>query len=80
MNYDAGDYEASLDKALEAPTTRASASARRERGAASCAASASRLHRGLRHRAVAAVGSLGAGVGLWESAEVRVNPSARSRC
>jgi carbon-monoxide dehydrogenase large subunit len=27
----------------------------------------------------AAVGSLGAGVGFWESAEVRVNPSARSR-
>ena len=32
-----------------------------------------RLHRGLRHRAVSAIGSLGGGVGLWESAEVRVN-------
>ena len=27
-----------------------------------------------------AVGSLGAGVGLWESAEVRVNPTGTSRC
>jgi carbon-monoxide dehydrogenase large subunit len=30
-------------------------------------------HRGLRHCAVEGC-SLGAGVGLWESAEIRVNP------
>ncbi len=76
MCYDAGNYAASLDKALELIDhkgfgLRKSDAARRGR------------MRGLGFSAYieacgiapsAAVGSLGAGVGLWESAEVRVNP------
>ena len=76
MCYDAGDYKASLDKALELSDyknfgVRKAESARRGR------------LRGIGFSAYieacgiapsAAVGSLGAGVGLWESAEVRVNP------
>ena len=75
MCYDAGDYGASLDAALAAsdyagfPARKAEAQARgklRGIGLASyieaCGIAPS-----------AAVGSLGAGVGLWESAEVRVN-------
>lgn len=76
MAYDAGDYEASLSKALEMHdvgglAARKSDSARRGK------------LRGIGYSAYieacgiapsAAVGSLGAGVGLWESAEVRVNP------
>ncbi|MEP9348036.1 xanthine dehydrogenase family protein molybdopterin-binding subunit [Xanthobacter sp. KR7-225] len=77
MNYDAGDYAASLDLALEMadykgfPARRAEAEARGKlRGIGlsnyieACGIAPS-----------AAVGSLGAGVGLWESAEVRVNPT-----
>jgi aerobic carbon-monoxide dehydrogenase large subunit len=76
MCYDAGDYAASLDKALELidykgfPARKAEAARRgRLRGIGfsayieACGIAPS-----------AAVGSLGAGVGLWESAEVRVNP------
>jgi aerobic carbon-monoxide dehydrogenase large subunit len=76
MNYDTGDYEASLNAALgaaryaEFPARRREASARgklRGIGLAcyieACGIAPSQ-----------AVGSLGAGVGLWESAEVRVNP------
>ena len=57
------------------PTTRASARARRPRPPrASCAASASRpISRRAASRLRRRPGSLGAGVGLWESAEVRVN-------
>ena len=75
MMYDAGDYEASLDAALAAAdysgfaARRAEAEARGKKrgiGLASyieaCGIAPSQ-----------AVGSLGAGVGLWESAEVRVN-------
>ncbi len=77
MAYDAGDYAASLDKALEMadyagfPARKAEAAARGKlRGIGlsnyieACGIAPS-----------AAVGSLGAGVGLWESAEVRVNPT-----
>ncbi|MEP9353130.1 xanthine dehydrogenase family protein molybdopterin-binding subunit [Xanthobacter sp. KR7-65] len=77
MCYDAGDYVASLDKALEVadykgfPARRAESEARGKlRGIGlsayieACGIAPS-----------AAVGSLGAGVGLWESAEVRVNPT-----
>ena len=77
MAYDAGDYEASLNKALELADYRGLAARK--------AASASKgLKRGVGFSAYieacgiapsAAVGSLGAGVGLWESAEVRVNPT-----
>ncbi len=76
MCYDTGDYTASLDKALLAidykgfPARRAESERRgRLRGLGfsayieACGIAPS-----------AAVGSLGAGVGLWESAEVRVNP------
>ncbi|MGR7996325.1 xanthine dehydrogenase family protein molybdopterin-binding subunit [Xanthobacter sp. ZOL 2024] len=77
MNYDAGDYGAALDKALELsdyagfPARQAEAARRGKlRGIGlsnyieACGIAPS-----------AAVGSLGAGVGLWESAEVRVNPT-----
>ncbi|MEI8701352.1 xanthine dehydrogenase family protein molybdopterin-binding subunit [Mesorhizobium sp. ISC15] len=75
MNYDAGDYAASLDAAMAASdyagfAARKAAAAKRGklRGIGlsnyieACGLAPS-----------AAVGSLGAGVGLWESAEVRVN-------
>lgn len=79
MNYDIGDFEASLDKALELvdyagfPKRRAEAEARgKRRGIGfstyieACGLAPS-----------AAVGSLGAGVGLWESAEVQVAPTGK---
>jgi len=77
MNYDGGDYEASLDKALELIDYEGF-SARRT------ASEASGKLRGIGFSTYIeacglapsqAVGSLGAGVGLWESAEVRVNPT-----
>ncbi len=75
MNYDTGDFEASLNAALaEAdydgfPARRAEAESRgKKRGIGmSCYIEACGI------APSAAVGSLGAGVGLWESAEVRVN-------
>jgi carbon-monoxide dehydrogenase large subunit len=75
MNYDTGDFEASLNAALEAidysgfPARRAQSEARgKKRGIGmSCYIEACGI------APSAAVGSLGAGVGLWESAEVRVN-------
>ncbi len=76
MTYDAGDYSASLTKALEiadyaniGKRKRESAKNGKLRGIGfssyieACGIAPSQ-----------AVGSLGAGVGLWESAEVRVNP------
>src|SRR5438270_2905668 len=76
MTYDAGDYAASLDKALAladykgfAARKAASAKKGKLRGIGfsnyieACGIAPS-----------AAVGLRGAGVGLWESAEVRVNP------
>jgi len=75
MNYDAGDYNASLDAAMKAADyagfTRRRADATKQgrlRGIGmSCYIEACGI------APSAAVGSLGAGVGLWESAEVRVN-------
>lgn len=75
MNYDAGDYEASLSAAMAAadwdgfPARRAQSEARGlKRGIGmSCYIEACGI------APSQAVGSLGAGVGLWESAEVRVN-------
>jgi carbon-monoxide dehydrogenase large subunit len=77
MTYDAGDYGASLAKALELSDYQNFPRRRREsarngklRGIGfssyieACGIAPSQ-----------AVGSLGAGVGLWESAEVRVNPT-----
>src|SRR5690606_22538995 len=74
-NYDTGDYEASLEAALKAadyagfPARREEAKRRGKlRGIGmSCYIEACGL------APSQAVGSLGAGVGLWESAEVRVN-------
>lgn len=76
MTYDAGDFSGNLDKALAAADV-AGFEARK-------AESASRgMLRGMGYSCYIeacgiapsqAVGSLGAGVGLWESAEVRVNP------
>jgi carbon-monoxide dehydrogenase large subunit len=77
MAYDAGDYHASLKKALEAADYKNFAKRKRE------SAREGRL-RGIGLSAYIeacgiapsqAVGSLGCGVGLWESAEVRVNPT-----
>ncbi len=76
MCYDAGDYPASLAKALDMADY-ANVPARKAESARKG------LLRGVGISAYieacgiapsAAVGSLGAGVGLWESAEVRVNP------
>src|SRR5882757_2712298 len=77
MTYDVGDYSAALDKALtladyKGVGTRKAASAAKGklRGIGlsayieACGLGPSR-----------AIASLGAGVGLWESAEVRVNPT-----
>ncbi len=77
MAYDAGDYAASLDKAMEVVDYAGLAGRKDE------AKSRGKL-RGLGFSNYieacgiapsAAVGSLGAGVGLWESAEVRMNPT-----
>ncbi|GJD50965.1 Carbon monoxide dehydrogenase large chain [Methylobacterium crusticola] len=77
MMYDGGDYAASLDKALEIADHKGFPRRRRE------SARNGKL-RGLGFSSYIeacgiapsqAVGSLGAGVGLWESAEVRVNPT-----
>ncbi len=76
MCYDAGDYGAALDKALEISDYRGF-------GARKAASAKNGKLRGIGFSAYieacgiapsAAVGSLGAGVGLWELAEVRVNP------
>ena len=77
MAYDTGDYAASLKKALELADYHGFAKRKRE----------SARHGKLRGIGLStyieacgiapsqAVGSLGCGVGLWESAEVRVNPT-----
>jgi aerobic carbon-monoxide dehydrogenase large subunit len=77
MTYDAGDYNASLKKALELADYGGFGKRKRE----------SARHDKLRGIGFStyieacgiapsqAVGSLGCGVGLWESAEVRVNPT-----
>jgi aerobic carbon-monoxide dehydrogenase large subunit len=77
MSYDAGDYHASLEKALAIADYEGLAKRKRE------SARRGKL-RGLGFSTYIeacgiapsqAVGSLGCGVGLWESAEVRVNPT-----
>jgi aerobic carbon-monoxide dehydrogenase large subunit len=77
LAYDAGDYGASLDKALALADYKGFAKRKRE------AAGRGKL-RGIGFSTYIeacglapsqAVGSLGAAVGLWESAEVRVNPT-----
>jgi carbon-monoxide dehydrogenase large subunit len=77
MTYDVGDYDASMKQAMEIADVKGFAARRRE------AEKRGKL-RGLGYSTYIeacgiapsqAVGSLGAGVGLWESAEVRVNPT-----
>src|SRR4029078_1700181 len=77
MAYDAGDYNASLKKALEAGDVERFGKRKRD------SAKNGKL-RGIGYSTYIeacgiapsqAVGSLGCGVGLWESAEVRVNPT-----
>jgi carbon-monoxide dehydrogenase large subunit len=77
MNYDAGDYNASLKKAMELADVKGFGKRKRD------SARHGKL-RGIGYSTYIeacgiapsqAVGSLGAGVGLWESAEVRVNPT-----
>ncbi|MTI17225.1 xanthine dehydrogenase family protein molybdopterin-binding subunit [Rhodobacteraceae bacterium RKSG542] len=76
MCYDAGDYDASLNAAMKAIDYAGFASRRAQSEAngklrgigMSCYIEACGI------APSQAVGSLGAGVGLWESAEVRVNP------
>ena len=74
--YDAGDYNASLQKALQIHDYKGFGKRKREsERPASCAASALRpISRPAAWR-LSLVGQLGAGVGLWESAEVRVDPT-----
>ncbi len=76
MAYDSGDFNANMDAAMKA-SDYAGFEARRSEAASrgkmrgigiSCYIEACGI------APSAAVGSLGAGVGLWESAEVRVNP------
>jgi carbon-monoxide dehydrogenase large subunit len=77
MMYDAGDYNASLKKAMDLADVKGFGKRKRD------SARNGKL-RGLGYSTYIeacgiapsqAVGSLGAGVGLWESAEVRVNPT-----
>lgn len=77
MTYDAGDYNASLKKATEIADVKGFAKRKRD-------AARNGKRRGLGYSSYIeacgiapsqAVGSLGSGVGLWESAEVRVNPT-----
>ncbi len=76
MNYDAGDFPTLLDKAQKAANTAGFEDRKAD------AAKRGKL-RGIGYSTFieacglgpsAAVGSLGCGIGLWESAEVRVNP------
>jgi carbon-monoxide dehydrogenase large subunit len=77
MNYDTGDYAASLDKALALADYKGV-------GARKAASAAKGKLRGIGISAYIeacglapsqVVGALGGGVGQWESAEVRVNPT-----
>ncbi|AMN41693.1 xanthine dehydrogenase family protein molybdopterin-binding subunit [Rhodoplanes sp. Z2-YC6860] len=77
MTYDAGDYQASLKKAMDTADVKGFGKRKRD------SARNGKL-RGIGYSTYIeacgiapsqAVGSLGAGVGLWESAEVRVNPT-----
>lgn len=76
MTYDAGNYNASMKKALQIADYKGFGRRRREaekRGKLRGIGFSSYIEAcGIAPSA--AVGSLGAGVGLWESAEVRVNP------
>src|SRR5712672_2874050 len=76
MSYDVGDYHASLKKALELADHKGYAKRKREseRNGKLRGIGLSTYIEACGIAPSQAVGSLGAGVGLWESAEVRVNP------
>jgi aerobic carbon-monoxide dehydrogenase large subunit len=76
MMYDAGDYAAALGKALES-SDYANIGKRKRESARNGKLRGIGISSYIEACGIApsqAVGSLGAGVGLWESAEVRVNP------
>ena len=76
MTYDAGDYAASLAKAMEVADY-ANIGKRKRESAKNGKLRGIGISSYIEACGIApsqAVGSLGAGVGLWESAEVRVNP------
>ncbi|NRG16179.1 xanthine dehydrogenase family protein molybdopterin-binding subunit [Rhizobiales bacterium] len=76
MCYDSGDYNASLDAAMKAADY-ANFGARKAEAASRGKLRGIGMSCYIEACGIApsqAVGSLGAGVGLWESAEVRVNP------
>jgi aerobic carbon-monoxide dehydrogenase large subunit len=77
MSYDVGDYAASLDKALEISDYKNFPRRKREsaRNGKLRGIGFSSFIEACGIAPSAAVGALGAGVGLWESAEVRVNPT-----
>src|SRR6202022_2527406 len=77
LAYDAGDYDASLKKALELADYKGFAKRKRE-SARNGKLRGIGLSTYIEACGIApsqAVGSLGGGVGGWESAEVRVNPT-----
>ena len=76
MNYDTGDFEATLEAGMKAADV-AGFEARREEAKGRGKLRGLGMSCYIEACGIApskAVGSLGAGVGLWESAEVRVNP------
>ncbi|MDR3376200.1 MAG: xanthine dehydrogenase family protein molybdopterin-binding subunit [Ancalomicrobiaceae bacterium] len=76
LNYDTGDFHASLNAALKAADY-AGFALRKAQSAANGKLRGIGLSCYIEACGIApskAVGSLGAGVGLWESAEIRVNP------
>lgn len=75
--YDAGDYVASLNKALEIHDYKGFGKRKREsaRNGKLRGIGFSTYIEACGVAPSAVVGSLGAGVGLWESAEIRVNPT-----
>jgi carbon-monoxide dehydrogenase large subunit len=77
MTYDAGDYDASLTKAMEMIDYKnfGKRKAESEKKGKLRGIGFSTYIEACGIAPSAAVGSLGAGVGLWESAEVRVNPT-----
>ena len=77
MNYDSGDYLASLKKAMEIADVKSFAKRKRDsaRNGKLRGIGYSNYIEACGIAPSQAVGSLGAGVGLWESAEVRVNPT-----
>jgi aerobic carbon-monoxide dehydrogenase large subunit len=75
LQYDSGNYDATLDQALEIADWAGFEARRRRRGQRQAARHRHLdLHRGLRHRAVGVVGQLGARAGLYEAGTVRVHP------